>query len=100
MGQEKLTLTKLRELIVYLEPVMDNFDGSFDELHDDAIGLCKRVERELDRMTSVFSSVEALLLAALVNRLKYHMRNEERELAPPPAPPAATYSLEDLAEGR
>lgn len=78
MAQEKLTLGKIRELIVYLEPVMEYFDGSFIELQAEAVNLCKRLEREF---VSDISSVEALLLAAWVNRLKFHMRNRQRELA-------------------
>jgi len=77
MAQERLTLDRMRELVAQLEPVMESFDGSFVELQDEAVALCKRLEREF---VSDISSIEALLLAALVNRLKYHMRHREIEM--------------------
>ncbi len=73
-----MNMDERRQAIAALEPVMALLHGGdFWELEYHAVQLCKRLEREFQ---SDISTVNGLLLAALVNHLKYELRQDERQL--------------------
>ncbi len=75
-----MNMDERRTALVILEPVADLLHGGdLMELEYEAVKLCKRLEREFQ---SDISTVNGLLLAALVNHLKYELRQDERQLRP------------------
>lgn len=68
---------ELRALIARLEPEMRLLTGTFTELEIEAGKLVNRLDRTF---VSDIADVEALLLAALVERLRRRLRNREQEL--------------------
>lgn len=67
-----------RKLIAALEPLMRTVGDDLDELHAEAVKLCKQVERHTENWDN--GSTNGLLLAALVNHLKYELRGDEQDL--------------------
>jgi hypothetical protein len=76
-----MNMDERRQAIAALEPLMDLLHGGdFWELEYHAVKLCKRLELEFQ---SDISTVNGLLLAALVNHLKYELRQDERQIVRP-----------------
>lgn len=74
-----MNIDERRQAIALLEPLMALIHDDFWELQPEAVKLCKRLEREFSG--SDISTVNGLLLAALINHLKYELRQDEQDLA-------------------
>jgi Mg2+ and Co2+ transporter CorA len=70
-----MNLDDVRFVINRIEPIMDHFAGSFEELEAEAEHLSKQLERTFH---SDIADIEALLLAALRHRLKRRLEEGER----------------------